>query len=193
MTSSSKQSPKVACVYFYFREEDETELTLESIFSSFLAQLLLQDQHDGNLPPQLVKQYYGLKPYTSLPTVHEVLEFLHIQAQTFTRIYLIVDALDACASTSDPQIQAKFMKEIRKFHKHWNILITTRSGTALGTRADSDQEITAEAQESDIRLYVASRIESSDELTESLRRESAFHTALKDTICRTVVRRSKGM
>lgn len=189
----SKSNSATACVYFYFREEDHIELKLESIYASFLAQLLQQRESGVSLLPQLIKQYDKLKPHECLPSSCEVLELLQSEAQSFGRIFLVVDALDACTSVSDSNIQANLIAEMRRFCKHWNILITTRLGTALDSREKSDRAIKVEAKDEDINRYVKYCIEQSDELTQRIRKESASSSVSEDTICSVVVRKSQRM
>lgn len=178
----SEDQPSICCIYISFHDEDENKLTLESILTSILIQLLrrrFQLKHSAS--EQLRKRHGEFLTHGTQMNVTELLELLVSESQAFSNIYLIVDALEACLSASDSNIQSKFMKEVRKLPNTWNLLITSRSGASASKKAPTDDEITVEAHKSDIELYIESRFSSITDLE------------LRKSIRRQIVARSNGM
>lgn len=154
-----EKEPDTCCICVNFRDGDENELTLESINASLLTQLLFRRRqlHHGH-SDQLKTQFREFQLHQTPLTREESTELLNIESEAFTKKFLIVDALETCSSHLDPRIQANFMERIRQLSANWNVLVTVRSGASIGNKISSDHEISVKAHDSDIKLYIESRI-----------------------------------
>ncbi|KAI1844242.1 hypothetical protein JX266_009533 [Neoarthrinium moseri] len=190
--ASNKQA-NVCLIYIYFQEEGDINPTMESLLANLLRQLLQQNRPRFNVSQSLQQAYEECQSHGILPSSDELLNLLVIESEAYSKVYLIIDALDACTNTSDYMIQDKFVRSIRKLPENWNIMASSRLGTLLGSRIESDLAFHIEAQACDIKLYVEMRIRESNAMTrfteEAIRTDSSF----RKTICDTVIQKAQGI
>lgn len=178
-------SSGTAVVYFYFDFKDSTKQTTVGMLGSLVFQLL--EKLDGI--PAAVEEIFKKYHYHQLPTEPELLELLKSVLGSFTRSFIIIDALDESTErrtllsaisqlVTSPDLQStSFLFTSRKeydidneFSKHpiWPVCIETDQVAA------------------DVKLYLVEQIEKDDRLR-------MLQPGLKDHIILTLAERAKGM
>lgn len=189
----SEDKGTTCCLYVSFHDDDRTQPTLESLFVNLLMQLLRQFQPNHAISTSLQEYYAETQAQKTSPSAEECLSFLAAESSAFSKVFLIVDALDNCYSVGDPHIQDRFLKGIRQLTNKWNVLITSRSGTTTRGRLESDRELIIEATDDDIEMYVKMRLEENDEMSRLTREGLANDPSFKDNICSTITKKAQGM
>lgn len=184
---------RICCVCIYFYDGDE--ITLNSVYANLIYQVLEQSKK-GRSIDELKKRYEPsmLQAKKVPPNAEDLLRLLKIESERFDHMFLIVDALDSCRSTSDFEIQQKLVREIRRslLSNKWSVLITTRSDVSNECKEPSDLEMNIEAQRNDIKLYIEKRIEESFAMSRFIQNGNEANLSLEN-ICEAVLRNSRGM
>ena len=121
----------------------------------------------------------------TVPTLGEYTKHLQVAADCFSKVRIVIDALDECPEAD--QARQSLLEEIRKLDRA-SVLVTSRnipiaSGLRNATRLD------VKADDLDIRNYLDDRMSRSDRI----RKFAEKDPTLFDTIKHTVLGKAKGM
>ncbi|KAI0473867.1 hypothetical protein GGR56DRAFT_553570 [Xylariaceae sp. FL0804] len=182
------------CVYVYFHEDDEFEPSLQSIYANILSQILRCKPSNSSTSRQLQDIYRVSKTHRISPGHEEYTALLDAEAESFSEIFLIVDALDMCDCSTDHMIREKLVKGIRQLTRTWKVLFTARSGTIpTGIKLESDLATRVDAHDSDIRLYVESCIKDSATMSRLVQERVATDPSFQNFVSQTITQKAKGM
>ncbi|KAJ7125963.1 hypothetical protein C8R44DRAFT_617862, partial [Mycena epipterygia] len=172
----------VICIFF-----DYNQLSLQTpagIVGSILRQLMI----DSSSIPESVKSLHSA--FTSCRTrpcsLIDLVTALQAQLQLYSRVYLVVDALDECLEDWD-----NFIGEIRSLMNIGclQVLITSRDISAIGEQFTDDPRIDVLAHEEDICSYIVQRIRTEKRLKSLLNGD----ISLEQEIIAKVTEKAAGM
>ena len=116
-----KQNSKVAVLCIFLNYKESKRQTVNNLLGSLLKQLV-QVQGDHFRSARL-RQIWEDSETETPPAVSDLEEVLHEEIQNYTRVYLIVDALDECPSKVEPLL----MEKLRNLpSEKMSIMVTAR-------------------------------------------------------------------
>jgi len=121
------------------------------------------------------------------PLVKEYSELLQSQSRLFSKLYIVVDALDEC---SDSGRSKALLQELHKLQPTLRLLVTSRPhiwDTEVVFKDIACLEICARSD--DIKRYIGARIDEEDRLLPHIKNNPAF----RDTIINGITQKAKGM
>jgi hypothetical protein len=122
------------------------------------------------------------------PTLTELSTVLQQEAERFSTVFIVVDALDEC---SDEKTRTKLVLELQKLGPSVKLMITGRphvTSDITSTFAFAGQ-LEIKAHDTDIEKFVEGQIE----LEPYLRRFASKDTEFRDLIRHTLVSKANGM
>ncbi|KAF4331614.1 nucleoside phosphorylase domain protein, partial [Fusarium beomiforme] len=139
----------IAYIYYNFRRQDEQ--TAKEVLASLLKQLV------QSLPtfPESVKSLYDKHmDKRSRPSLEEVSSTLHSTTSLYSRVFVLIDALDECRTYDDSR--ATFLAEIFKLPV--NIFATSRLIPNIMESFKDSITLEIRARDEDVRTYVHNHI-----------------------------------
>lgn len=144
----------VACIYCNFNRTHEQKL--EDLLSSLLKQLA---QGQLLMPDAMKKLCEKHKKHGSRPSTNEILDTLHCVILSFSKVFLIIDALDECQVKDG--CRARFMSEILSLqaNRGASLMATSRFIPDITDKFKSATKMEIRACETDVRRYLEGRIQ----------------------------------
>ncbi|KAJ5552018.1 hypothetical protein N7535_000035 [Penicillium sp. DV-2018c] len=136
----------IAYVYCNFNRHDEQGAP--DLLLSLLKQLA---QRKSSVPDAVKDLHKRYKTTSTRPQIGDISKALHSVASTYSHVFIVVDALDECESTS----RAKFLTEIMKIRDEagLNILATSRPTEIYNVFRDGNC-LEIRANDEDVRQYL---------------------------------------
>lgn len=121
------------------------------------------------------------------PSLPEYIRLLEANIQRFSRVFIVVDALDECSE--DGGVRDLFLAHLRYLLPNIRLLVTSRDITSLGQAFDDATRLEIRANDDDLRTYLQVRIEERALLRSHIKEDPS----LKDTIINTIIEKANGM
>jgi Cdc6-like AAA superfamily ATPase len=139
----------VAYLYCNFRRQDEQKVG--ALLTSLLKQLT---QSWPSLPDSIKVLYNSHKDKRTRPSLDEISRALQTVANMYTRVFIIIDALDECQAIHGHQ--ATFLSELLNFQAKCeaNVFATSRDMPEITKRFQGSISLEIRATEYDVRRYV---------------------------------------
>ncbi|KAI1135672.1 hypothetical protein F5Y05DRAFT_167876 [Hypoxylon sp. FL0543] len=144
-----RDDPNVGIAYLYFNFRRQTEQKVIDLESSLLKQLA---QSQPSLPGAVKDLYNRHKQRRSRPSEDELLEALRSITTLYSRVFIIVDALDEC-ETSQREKLLSGLFDLQE-EQGVNILATSRFIPEIVGRFTSCKSLEIRASEEDVRIYL---------------------------------------
>lgn len=177
-------SADTVVLYLYCSYKEEEVQTLRNMIGSLLKQAV---RHRAALPDAIRKLYNKHIQKSTQPTLEELTRLLEKEIKAYTRIYLVIDALDECPERSD--VRARVLATIEGLPQNAQILITSRYSAKIEERFENVPQIDILAADEDVKRYVEARIGAERLLAKLVRSDRT----LMEDIMKTVVENSQGM
>ncbi|KAJ7577169.1 hypothetical protein C8J56DRAFT_1171043 [Mycena floridula] len=117
------------------------------------------------------------------PTIPELMDALRREIQSYSSVYIVVDALDECSNrTQDFLISTKPDGGLHSLSDTVQILITSRNIFSIAQALDGQTCLVIEAQEQDLHTYLKARIMEDKELKCLIKNDTAFETEIINQI-----------
>ena len=171
----------IAFVYF----DDARTVTAEDIIGSLVKHLV---HRRGNPSQDLTDLYSQHTERRTHPTYLELSMILETEAREFSKVFVVIDALDECPVRNDTR--TKILTELSKLSTV-RVMITGRphvTAVVLSSLGEVCQ-VQIRARDEDIDKYTEERIH----LNENLSRHCLRSEGLEETIRQTVVSKAGGM
>lgn len=171
----------LAYVYCSYQEPDHISINL-------LANILRQLVQCQPTLPQRIKELYGthLVKGTRL-SPDEISTEMQALSQSFTELYIVIDALDECKVDGGTRIT--FLEAVQKIANNVHLLVTSRTTVKVHDCLRTAVCIRVDAKDEDIEKYLKDRMGHESRL----RRVIAGDRDLEDTIVSTISKNAKGM
>lgn len=143
-------SSTVGLAFLYCVYAERFDQTIDQLLGSLIQQLLLQQ---NVIPEDVRKLYNSHKLSNTRPDLAELSKHLGSIVSLFSRVYIVVDALDECDESN--KTRSSLLAHLRNLDTHVQLLFTSRP--LEETLPDAVQfEVTA--QEDDMRRYLSAQI-----------------------------------
>ena len=158
LTTRFSNDPSIGIVYIYcnFRRQDEQKA------EDNLASLLKQLSERRSPLPETVKQLYDAHKETrTRPSFEEISRNIYTVAAMYSRVFIIIDALDEAPSS----YRTKFLGEIFNLEtkSRANIFATSRFIPEIIARFSGRITFEIRAHDEDVRRYLDGRISQSEQ------------------------------
>lgn len=149
----SDPSVGIAYIYCNFRRRDEQKV--EDLVASLLKQL---SQGRSTLPDSVKDLYYQHKDKRSRPSFGEISRVLRSVVATYSRVFIIVDALDECQNSDG--CRTRFLSDIFRiqFKYKANIFATSRFLPQITDYFERSVSLEIRASDEDISRYLDGRM-----------------------------------
>jgi hypothetical protein len=121
------------------------------------------------------------------PSLEEFAKLLNSEAQWFSKVFVVIDALDEC--TENNNTRDVLLREMKKRLPRLQLLVTLRPHvTNIPTNFET-RTLEIYAKDEDIRIYLESKIT-------TLRRLKLYietHPALRDEVINAIAKKVRGM
>jgi hypothetical protein len=153
---------------------------------TFLARLLRQLMKPEHTESHRVQALVGLCGKTQRrPVLHELAELLHFAAETFEKVFIIIDALDECRITESQRLMSKLWRLQSKL-PNIRLMATARSQLNFSKKFKVDVRLEISAHEADLTPYITSHIS-------QLSKQVIRMTGPKESVVNGVIQAANGM
>ncbi|KAI7969608.1 hypothetical protein EIK77_001135 [Talaromyces pinophilus] len=172
--------PTVGIAYLYCNFRQQHEQKSADLVVSLLKQLA---QEQPSIP-EAVRNLYNLhKAKQTRPSPDEIRNILHHIAVTYSRVFIIVDALDECQLSYEGR--EVFLREI--FHLQAkagiNIFATSRYIQDIEAKFDQSIRLEIRASDTDVERYLDQKLQ---DFPSWILKDSSLQTEIKSKIARAV-------
>jgi len=152
---SFSHNSSIGICYFYFDYRRKEEHNLDNIMLSILKQLA---QRQPFLDQSVKDLYKKCQEKRTRPSLDEVRKALYSMAASYSKTFVVIDALDECQSVDGSR--AKFISELLDFQTMFgaNILATSRFIPEISDRFRGSKWQEIRAHQSDIEKYLDSNM-----------------------------------
>jgi NACHT domain len=181
--SSNMRDRNIGLAYVFCNYRSQLEQTPVNIFASFLRQLIPEG---ASAPGDLKSMYQSHIRKGTRPALDEVSKLLLSQMESYSQIFLVVDALDECPDGNG--IRELMLAKLRLLQasKGVNIMVTSRPIPKIMEAFEYDPQLEIRASEADVRSYL-------DGQMSRLSRCVIKNTTLKEDIKGEIVKAVDGM
>ena len=179
--TSSEDTVGVVYIYCdYKRQDEQTPLNLAASVTKQLLQCQI------SIPESIMQIYQRHQSKTTRPDFEEVLEMTGHSMAAFSRLYLVVDALDELGNAG--QIRQTLIDRLRslQYVHHFSLMTTSRHIPSLALDFDQPLSMEIKASSEDVRRYVEGHI---SDLPICVRK----NPGLQETIASAIVDAVEGM
>lgn len=170
----------IACIYCNYKEEHMQSPA--NLIASLWAQLV---QNSGSLSSDVKDLHRSHIRQRSPPTLSGVSKILQSEIGRYSKIFVIVDALDECPESN----RSAMLKELRALQPTINLLVTSRFLDSIANDFEGATRLEISASAEDVQTYAIGRISREQRLSRFIGKDAA----LGKTIVETVVGSSKKM
>ena len=170
----------IAYLYCNFRSQHSQKF--EDLLASLLKQLI---QKQLSLPDRVKALYNQHKNERTRLSLHEILELLHFVASLYSRLFIIIDALDECQAYG---CRTELLQEIFRIQAKYgaNLFATSRAIPEIQNEFEKSVTLEIRASRNDVQRYIDGNIS-------RFRPFVARNPALQDEIKTVIVEAVDGM
>ncbi|RKL32474.1 hypothetical protein BFJ72_g10417 [Fusarium proliferatum] len=145
----------VSIAYVYCNFQRQNDQTAKELVASLLKQLL---QSLPTMPESIKLLYERHRTKGSPPSLEDVSSNLLSTAKLFSRIFIIIDAIDECCATDGTQ--TKFLEEIFKLqlHSKANVFATSRPIPEVKDQFQTSVVLEIRAIDEDVERFLLARL-----------------------------------
>jgi hypothetical protein len=143
----------VAYIYFNYNEQDQQRPV--DILASVVKQLVIQSPQLSN---ELQVLYDDLKPKGKRPSSEDLYELLLATSKTFTRTFIVCDALDECNQTKQRERLLPLLHRMKE-SGFWIFLTSRPYPEDIQEYFSDSAKINLSAHKDDIQAHIRARID----------------------------------
>ncbi|KAI9671036.1 MAG: hypothetical protein M1831_005121 [Alyxoria varia] len=152
----------------------------------FVCQQLLA--HDPNNQLSMVTEMYEKHARSKTrPSLDEVFELFGHICESFSKVYVVLDALDEAPNRNEERII--LLKQLKRSASNASVIIFSRPLSELESVLKDTRRINVESQDEDIECYMSERLSSCESIQVHFRKDQT----LKQRIMDAVVPKARGM
>ena len=171
----------IGWIYCIYNEKGQTA---HNLLASLLRQFCRQK---GSLSPEVSKSYKYHCRHGTRPLVPDISRLLHSELKRFTKVYIVIDALDECPESD--RTRDVFLTETLNLPSNAYLLVTSRPNNSIEKILTDAERLEIYAHDDDVRRHVAARITNEPLLMNHVTADPS----LKDTIVSKITERAQGM
>lgn len=169
----------LAFVYFNYKEGQSAN----SVVASLLRQLI---ERRGSITEDTRSILRSSTSKQVQSSFKEYLKLLTTEIRCFSRVYIVVDALDECSE--DEGNRREFMAGLKDISSNVRLLVTSRPVGSIEEYMSNARRIEIRANDRDVTTYLAAQIERHDRLSRFCR-----DLELKKAIIEGITDKANGM
>lgn len=175
-----RNDPSVGIAYVYCTFKQQKQQTPVDLMTIILKQLAMKQD---TLPSALESLYHRLKSSQARPSLKELKATIKDVAIRYSRIFIIIDALDECRSVDDGldmliQNIIGLQAEVKA-----NLFATSRLIESIESKFKKAIRLEIRAHGEDIKMYLENRLQDCQSLTSQ---STALRERIKDSISMAV-------
>ena len=180
LTMKFKNEESIGIAYLYCNYRRHGEQKVDNLLASLLRQLI---QGRSSIPEGIKHLYNDLKDHQTRPPLNEIYRSLISVAETYSRVYIIVDAVDECQETEGHR--KTFLSKIFNLQviSGINIFATSRHIPEIVEEFSGSIKLEIRASSDDVRRYVDGHLTS---LPSFVRRNSDLQEEIKIAVVKAV-------
>ena len=176
----AKSEVGIGYIYCNYKDPDQTA---DNWIASLLRQLL---QSRPAVPIDLVGIYNKHIRENTRPSFKEFLGLLRTSARSFSKTFIVIDALDECRGQDCTR--SRLLAALQDVRPYIHLVVTSRWSQAIEYQFEDALRLESRASDKDIESFVKSRIATKTKL----RRHVEADTTLKKLIIDKIVERCHG-
>lgn len=182
LTKLTWEDACVGTAYIYCNYQRRDDQTSDSLLCSLLKQLAEQLP---SLPPEVRNLYEEHRTRRTRPLCEDILTALHSVATQYSRVYIIVDALDECQEANN--CRTRFISGISRLQATCgaNVFATSRPNGRIEQSFHQAANLEIRATDNDLALYMFDRI--------TLQESDILNPDLTERITNEVIGAADGM
>lgn len=177
------KSDHVAIAWIYCDYKHSSEQTLVNLIGSLLKQLV----QERRISDDVKRLYEHHSKRSTRPTPEEVGRLAKSEISSYSKAFILVDALDECPEESGTR--QNLLKELQSLPGNVNLMITSRDLPTIQQEFKGERRLDVSANREDVTRYIQGRISREDRLLRHIKADPT----LKDAIMETIVGRVEGM
>jgi hypothetical protein len=170
----------IACIYCDYKERDAQ--TLINLVTGLWAQLV---RNSDSLSTEVRDLYSTHIRQNSSPTLDEVSKILQAEITRYSKIFVVIDALDEYPEGD----RSTLLKKLRELRPAINLMVTSRYLDAIANDFKGSPQLEISANVEDVRAYIVGRISGEKRLSRFVSKDAA----LGEKIVKTVAGKAKKM
>jgi hypothetical protein len=137
-----------------------------------------------------VKSFYKHhKDRETRPTLEELRQVLQSEIKMFTKVFIVVDALDECSELDADRTRSKLLMALRSLESTINLLVTSRELASIAQDFRETKRLDIQADDQDVRRYIENRIPHEPRLA----RHVHGHPTFQEEIVVKIIENARGM
>ena len=180
LEQSLEQGSSVAYLYCNYKERNNQTAT--NLVACVLKQLL---QTRPTIADDAITLYSKHMSKKTRPSLDEINCLLQSEVRRFSRVFVVIDALDECTECEATIL----LRELRKLLSHIHLLVISRHVKYIESELDQEACLEIFAHDEDIERYTKVRIQEQSKLIRHVKAEPS----LRNDILQSVVKKAHGM
>ena len=172
----------IACVYFDHKQDLKPVAILRSILQHVI------QRREGGLSNETFELYQKHMRRGTQPALQEVSDILRLEIDDFSKVFIVLDALDECTATDNAS--SRLLGELQLLQPKLRLMVTGRPFAEKNMSLfNAYVTVPVLARSTDIEKFVHGQILA----RENLRTYASGGNELEKLIVQTVVEKAKGM
>jgi hypothetical protein len=165
----------LACIYCYCSYKDQNMQTVSGLIANLLKQLV---QYRPVISDHVKSLYNDHIDNGTRPAHDEFMDALRSEIATYTKVFVIVDALDEFLERD----QEYLIRELRSLGSTVNLMVTSRPLPIIEEQFHGAKRLDILAKSEDIRKYIESRIPRERRLVQQVKKDGNLLGTIMDKI-----------
>lgn len=156
LTTTYENNAKIGIAYIYCDCQNKGQQNIHDLFASLLKQLSRRCL--PSLPKSVQSLYEKCSAASRTHLLEEILSTLPLVLAEFTKVFILVDALDECESANG--YQRRFLTELLALQKMHGVklFVTSRQIPDISNKFKDSISLEIQASREDVKSFVASQI-----------------------------------
>jgi hypothetical protein len=155
----------IACIYCNYKEKDAQTLT--NLVAGLWAQLA---RNSGSLSTEARDLYSTHVRQNSPPTLDEVSKMLQSEIARYSKIFVVIDALDEYPEGD----RSTLLNKLRELRPRINLMVTSRYLDAIANDFEGSPQLEISANVEDVQAYIVGRISGEKMLSRFVSKDAAL-------------------
>lgn len=184
LLTTYRDDSDIGITYIYCNYGRQQEQSLENLLLTLLKQLLQRRQ---SVPTTIQQLYRSHLEDRSHPTAEELKRRLQTMLQLYSKVFIIIDALDECSKEGCDRLLSGLFNLQDQENSHLNLFVTSRFVPEIASQFARFPRKEIRAEEEDVLRYINAR------LPQLLRSRIFKYPDLQESIRVAVLKATSGM
>lgn len=165
----------IACIYCDYMTTDTQKPV--NLIASVWMQLVMEREHLS----ADVKALYKINANKGIrPTLREVSNILQSEVTRYSRVFIVLDALDECPEANGSRIS--LLTALRALQPTVNLMVTSRFAETIAHEFKDAKQLEISAKVEDVRTYVSDRISRDGRLSKFVIQDATLGEDIQKTV-----------